>query len=370
MNILLLANHLNVGGISSYLLSLGKGLVYRSHKVYVASSGGELVPKFKEAGIEYIPIPIKIKNELHPKVFISFLKLSKAVKGEKIDMIHANTRVTQVLAWMLSKSSGIPYVTTCHGYFKKSPGRRFLPLWGCRVIAISEPVKQHLLLDFNVQKERVRLIYNGIEIDRFKNQKSPDKIREKAELGLGEGAVVGIIARLSDVKGHRFLLEAMRKVTDQIPGSQLLIVGDGREKGNLLKLTNKLKIEKSVKFVDSVDDTAGILPLMDLFVMPSLQEGLGLAVMEAQAAGLAVVASNIGGLNILVKDGENGRLVPPKDVDALAAAIVELLQSTDKARMFGQNARSFIENNFSQDLMVRQTESLYKECEANEDESR
>ena len=370
MNILFLRNHLNVGGISSYLLSLGKGLTLRSHKVYVASSDGELLPKFKEAGIEFIPIPIKIKNELHPNVFISYLKLSRAVKEKKIDIVHANTRVTQVLAALLSRFSGIPYVTTCHGYFKKSPGRRFFPLWGRMVIAISEPVKQHLLLDFNVPKERVSLIYNGIDIDRFRDQKSMDKGLKKGELGLSEGALVGIIARLSDVKGHCFLLEAMKKVIEQLPGSKLLIVGEGKEKGNLLRLTDRLNLQGSVIFIDSVDDTAKILPLMDVFVMPSLQEGLGLAVMEAQASALAVVASNIGGLNILVRDGENGRLVPPKDVDALAAAIVELLKDKDKAKMFGQNGRSFIEKNFSQDLMVRQTESLYKECEDHENESR
>ena len=366
MNILFLSNHLNVGGISSYLLSLGKGLVARGHKVYVASSGGELVSKFKEAGIEFIPVPIKVKNELHPRVFISYLKLSKAVKEKKIDIIHANTRVTQVLAWLLSRFSGVPYVTTCHGYFKKSLGRRFLPFWGRRVVAISEPVKQHLFLDFNVPKEKVSLIYNGIEVDRFKDQGPLDKKQKKAEIGLGDGGVVGIVARLSDVKGHCFLLEAMRKVIDQLPGSRLLIVGEGKEKSNLLRLTQELNLRESVKFIDSVDDTAKILPLMDVFVMPSLQEGLGLAVMEAQAAALAVVASNIGGLNVLVRDGENGRLVPPKDVDALAAAIVELLKDKEKARVFGQNGRSFVENNFSQDLMVRQTESLYKECAAHE----
>ncbi|MDD4908597.1 MAG: glycosyltransferase family 4 protein, partial [Candidatus Omnitrophica bacterium] len=362
MNILFLSNHLNVGGISSYLLSLGKGLVCRGHKVYLASSGGELAPKFKEAGMEFIPVPVKIKNELHPNVMISCLKLNKVIKENKIDIMHANTRVTQVISGTLSKFSGIPYVTTCHGYFKKSPGRRFLPLWGHRVIAISEPVKQHLLLDFGVPQEKVKLIYNGIEIDRFKNRQSTDKGREKTRLGLTQGPVAGIIARLSDVKGHCYLLEAMKKVLEQLPGAQLLIVGDGREKDKLLKLADEFKLGKSVKFIYAVDDTAKILPVMDVFVMPSLQEGLGLAVMEAQAAGLAVVASNIGGLNVLVRDGESGRLVLPKDVDGLAAAIVELLKDKDKAEKFGRSARSFIENNFSQDLMVCQTEDLYKEC--------
>ncbi len=236
------------------------------------------------------------------------------------------------------------------------------------MIAISEPVKQHLLQDFNVSQEKVRLIYNGIDIARFSAQALQDREKKRAELGLSGAALVGIIARLSDVKGHCYLFEAMKKVTEQVAGCELLVVGEGKEKGNLLRLADKLGLRQSIKFIDSVEDTAKILPLMDVFVMPSLQEGLGLAVMEAQAAGLAVVTSNIGGLNVLVKDGQTGRMVPPKDVDALARAIVELLKDKAEAKTLGQNARSFIENNFSQDLMVNQTENLYKECLSYENE--
>jgi len=362
MNILLLSNHLNIGGISSYLFSLGNGLAKSGNKVFVASSAGEMVPKIKAGGAEFIPIPIRVKFELHPTILISQMKLSGFILKNKINIIHANTRVTQVLADLLSRSCGIPYMSTCHGFFRNNFGRRLFPLWGDRVIAISDSVKQHLLDDFKVQEDKIRLIYNGIDVNKFNSRDIIDKANIKAVLGLKPGRVVGIVARLSDVKGHTYLIEAMRNVIKEFPDTQLLIVGDGREKDNLLRKVMESKITENVKFIASVDDTTQILPIMDLFVMPSLQEGLGLAVMEAQAAGLPVVASNIGGLSNLIQDGITGLLVPPKDIYTLSAAITELLRNMNKAEMFGANGRKFIEQNFSLDIMIEKTEEVYKEC--------
>ena len=362
MNILLLSNHLNIGGISSYLLLLGRGLMQIGHKVYVASSGGELVPRFTAQGLNFVPIPIKTKFELHPKILISQMKLSRLFREKQINIIHANTRVTQVLADLLSRSYTVPYLSTCHGFFKNNIGRRMFPLWGDRVIAISESVKQHLINDFKVNEDKIRVIFNGIDVSKFTNQDIIDKGNIKAVLGLKPGPVVGIVARLSDVKGHSYLIQAMRSVIKGVPDAQLLIVGDGKEKDNLSKQVTGLKMGGNIKFIASVDETAQILPIMDLFVMPSLQEGLGLAVMEAQAAGLAVVASNIGGLSNLIQDGVTGLLVPPKDVHTLSAAIVELLRNLDKAEQFGRNGRKFIEENFSLEAMASKTEKVYEEC--------
>jgi glycosyltransferase involved in cell wall biosynthesis len=142
----------------------------------------------------------------------------------------------------------------------------------------------------------------------------------------------------------------------------LLIVGEGKEKKNLIEKVKKLGIEKNTIFMPSVENTSSVLSAMDLFVMPSLQEGLGLSIMEAMACGLAVVASEVGGIRNLIRDGFNGSLVKPKDIKKLYEVILELLKDKDKARLYGLNAHKTIANNFSQEKMVLETERVYSEC--------
>ena len=371
MNILYLTNHLNIGGVSSYVFSLAAGMKKRGHNVYLASSGGELVPRFIREGIIYLPIPIKTKQEVSPKVLMSLFKLLGFVKEKDIQLIHANTRVTQVLAGLVNKFSGKTYLSTCHGFFKNRLSRRLFPCWGRKVIAISEAVKEHLLYDFEVKEEDIKLIHNGIDTDKFRipacpagRQSSGFRVNRKRELGLGNGPVVGIIGRLSDVKGHIYLIEAMKSVLEKIPDAQLLIVGEGKMKKELSGLVRRLRIERSVYFLPSVADTGRVLAAMDLFVMPSLKEGLGLSLMEAQASGLAVIGSDVGGIRSLIRDGYNGLLVGPGDAAALSAAILNLLQDKDKAGLLGQNARSFIQENFPEERMISETERLYLDCHA------
>ncbi len=362
MNILYLTNHLNIGGISSYALTLAAGIKKRGHNVYIASSGGQLLFRFIREGIVYIPIPIKTKSEASYKILISKFKLSKYIKEKNIDIIHANTRVTQVLSFIIQRTLGIPYVSTCHGFFKKRLFRRILPCWGNKVIAISESVKEHLTGDFKVKEEDIRVIHNGIDVEKFGVRSLEPRDDIKRKLGLNEGPVIGIIARLSEEKGHNYLIKAMQEVIARIPHAQLLIVGEGRTKGELVNLTKEMGLEKSVFFLPSVMDTQEVLSAMDLFVLPSLKEGLGLALMEAMACGLAVIGSDVGGITSLIQDRYNGLLARPADSRELSSAILKLLQNLDQAKSLGNNARIFISQNFSQEKMVLETEEVYLEC--------
>ncbi|MFH1269457.1 MAG: glycosyltransferase family 4 protein [Candidatus Omnitrophota bacterium] len=358
MRILYLTNHLNVGGITSYTLTLAAGMRKRGHNVYIASSGGELLSRFIERGIVYVPIPIKTKSEASYKILLSRFKLAKFIEEKNIDIIHANTRVTQVLSCMLAR----PFVSTCHGFFKKRLLRRVFPCWGRRVIAISESVKEHLMKDFRVKEEDIRVIHNGIDLDKIREQEAGAREERKKDLGLSDGPVVGIVARLSEEKGHTYLIEAMREVIASIPAAQLLIVGEGRMREELTNLVKEEGVEKNVVFLPSVIDTQEVLSVMDLFVLPSLKEGLGLALMEAMALGLPVIGSGVGGIKSLIQDKYNGLLVGAADSRALSYAILELLQNPDKAKYIGNNARDFINRNFSQEDMVLKTEKVYLEC--------
>jgi len=362
MNILYLTNHLNIGGISSYVLTLARGLKLRGHNVYIASSGGELLSRFIQEEIVYIPIPIRTKQEVSPKILMSAFRLIPQIREKNIDIIHSNTRVTQVLGCLIHRYSHIPYVSTCHGFFKKRFFRKAFPCWGLKVIAISEAVEEHLKIDFKVKEKDIRVIHNGIDLDRFREQRTENREQRKKELGLSDGPVIGIVARLSDVKGHVYLIEAMQVVLEKIPGAQLLIVGEGKMRNELENLSRNIGIEKSVFFISSVIDTTGVLSIMDLFVLPSLKEGLGLSLMEAMACGLAVIGSDVGGIRSLIQDGYNGLLVKPADTEAIAAKILELLKDKEKRESLGDNARFFIKQNFSQEKMVLETERVYLEC--------
>ena len=349
-----------MGGIASYVVSLARGLSGKGHEVFVASGGGDYVEKLTEEGIVHIPIPIRTKSELSPRVLISAFSLLELVKRESIDIIHAHTRVTQVASSLVSKMSKVPYVTTCHGFFKKRLGRRLFGGWGSRTIAISEAVREHLVNDFRVQKGEIDLIYNGIELAKFKNYSENEKKDIRKGLDLKEGPVIGTISRLSPVKGHKYLIEAMKEVIGKVPDAQLLIVGDGSIKEDLISLSKALGIDKNTSFVESLFDTAPPLSIMDIFVLPSLQEGLGLSTIEALAMEKAVIASDVGGVYTVVKDNLTGLLVPSRNSGALAGAIKTLLNDEGLRLKLGREGRKLVEEKFSIGSMVEKVEQVYK----------
>ncbi len=238
--------------------------------------------------------------------------------------------------------------------------RRIFPCWGKRVIAISQQVKEHLIEDFKLEAEKIVVINNGIDIAKFETRNPKSETRK--EFGLNDAPVIGIVARLSDVKGHIYLIDAMKNVLDNFPSAQLLIVGEGKMKDELVKRIEKIGITKNVFFIPEVSETKDALSVMDIFVMPSLKEGLGLSLMEAMASGLPVIGSDVGGIRTLIQSEVNGLLVKPADAESLSGAIIELLSNQKKREFLGNNARMFISQNFSEGKMVDETERLYQEC--------
>ncbi|KPK98320.1 MAG: hypothetical protein AMJ95_05040 [Omnitrophica WOR_2 bacterium SM23_72] len=369
MNILYLSNHLNTGGITSYLLTLAAGMSKKGHSVYLASSGGSWFSRFTAEGIDFVPIPMNTKKMVSPKILASFLKLSKIVEKSKIQLVHSHSRTTQVLGYWLARNLKIKHILTCHGFFKRRLSRKLFPCWPDAIIAISEQVKEHLVNDLKADVRKIFVVPNGIDVEKFRvpalpagRQNPKSKMELKKQLGLKEGPIIGIVARLSDVKGHLYLIRALPFVLEQIPEVQLLIVGDGKMKKELVRAVENLKVEQNVIFVPSVPDTREVFSLIDMFVMPSLKEGLGLALMEAMASGLAVIGSDVGGIRSLIQEGVNGLLVKPADVTGLSQAILRLLKDPRESKALGEAGRLFMENNFSQDKMVVQTQGVYEKC--------
>jgi glycosyltransferase involved in cell wall biosynthesis len=362
MKILLLANHFNTGGISTYLLTLIKGYAAGGHRVYVATSGGGCVTEAEALGARHVCIPgLKVKCEWHPGLFFAAKDLERLVKSESIDIIHAQTRVTQSVAAFVGVLTGCPYVSTCHGFFKAHISRILFPLWGRRAIAISGPVAKHLTKDLGVPVSKVVSVPNGIDSQKFFPDTSQECHVLRERFGVGSSPLVGIIARLSDVKGHCYLIQAMNELVHGMPGVMCLIVGEGPLEKELKEQVSHLHLEASVKFIKINGKPAEILPMFDVFVMPSLQEGLGLSVMEAQSCGVPVVASRVGGLVEAIKDGETGILVPPRDHLALADAIMKILADKDLASRFAIAGRERIVKHFSVDQMVDRTLAVYED---------
>ena len=127
MNILILANHFNPGGISNYVLNLAQGLKARGHKVIVGSSGGEWLERLDKAGIRHIGLPLRTKSIISPKLFLAYFALKRIIREENIEIIHSQTRVTSVLACRVSGKTGTPFISTCHGFFRVSWERMIFP---------------------------------------------------------------------------------------------------------------------------------------------------------------------------------------------------------------------------------------------------
>lgn len=360
MNVLYITTHLNTGGITSYLRTLSKGLIKRGHNVHIASSGGNMEKEFLSIGAKLVQCNIRTKSELDPRIYFALRPLKQYIEGNDISVVHAQTRITQVMGVLLRKLTGRPYASTCHGFFKMRLSRKCFPCWGDAVIAISQPVEDHLTDDFGVPQKKIHLIESGIDLDEFSPINQALKAQHRDRFDLGNEPIVGMIARLSDVKGPDILIKAMKSVHKSIPNAKLLLVGEGRMEKDLRNMVKHLDLMEHVRFFSVVSKTQEMLPLFDIFAMPSRQEGLGLSIMEAQASGLPVIASRVGGIPSLIEDGKTGILVEPENPESLANAIVQLFNDKEQRGVIGAAGREFIRKNYSSDMMVDKTLELYR----------
>ena len=357
MKVALVLTHLNAGGITTYALTLASALKSKGCSVLLASGGGQFS---ENAGLEHHNIGIRTKSEIGPKVFWGALKLSLLIREHKINLLHAQTRVAAVTSFLASRMTGVPFMTTAHGFFRPHWGRRIFPCWGETVIAISSQVFEHLRRDFKVNESRIRLIYNGTDYSRFDKPVS----RDEKELWLKKNQLrsdiptIGIVARLSPVKGHRYLLLALKDLKVEL-AYQCVIVGDGPCRDEVLSDIEKYNLKNEIRWIPWVDDPSEILGFFDIFVLPSLQEGLSLSILEAQAAGVPVVASNVGGISEVVIDHQTGLLVPPKDSQRLKEALKELMLDLGHAREMGRAGREHVKVQFGLDRMSGEVLSLY-----------
>jgi glycosyltransferase involved in cell wall biosynthesis len=224
-------------------------------------------------------------------------------------------------------------------------------------ICASALVRQ-VLVAGGLPPDRLVVVHEGIDIDHVQAVPSVDA---RAEFWLPRDApVIGNVGALVPHKGQKYLVEAAPLVRREVPDARFVILGDGELAGSLARQIHDLKLEKHVILGGFRPDVLSLMKSFDLFAMPSVTEGLGTAILDAMACGLAVAASRTGGIPEVVVHGETGLLVPPEDPAALARAIVALLSDERLRAMLGQRGRERVRSGFGADRMVRETLTVYE----------
>lgn len=362
MKVLLLTTHLEMGGIPVYVVELARRLKERGHQPVVVSGGGSLERQLTQAGIPSYRVPCRTSSELNPMLWVwAFPRLLAVVRRERPDLFHAHTRVTQVLAWAAHMLTSVPFVTTCHGLYRFRLGRRFFRCWGRWVMAISAPTMERLVEQYRLAPpHQVVLIWNGVDVDRFREPPPEEEVvRFKQANGLRGEPVIGAIARLSPVKGLDLLLRVTPALVRDHPGLRVLLVGDGPARAQLVRLAYDLGIADRVVISHPVQDTRVPLAAMRAFVAPAWREGFGLAIVEAMAAGVPVVATNAGGPSQMIEDGRSGFLMSPGDAAALERGLRALLREGAAREQMIERARERACSRFDMKRVVEEVEAVY-----------
>jgi len=221
---------------------------------------------------------------------------------------------------------------------------------------------ENVVLSMAVTPSHVHVTYSGIDLDRFCHAESQYEIRQR--YGLKEDQlIIGTVANLFPRKGYEYLLEALVEVKDSIPNISCFIVGEGATsyKKTLVQLVEKLGLNSNVIFAGFQKNVNQFVNVVDVFVLPSIMEGFGIVLLEAMALRKAIVACRVGGIPEVITDGVTGILVPPKDSNALAKAIVGLITDEKAKQRFGEAARKVVEERFSQEMAMKRIENLYRD---------
>jgi glycosyltransferase involved in cell wall biosynthesis len=327
---------------------LAGALTARGHRIVVACKHNELMLRELESrGVEGHVLPIRGKaNLLAPFVIANFARSIGA------DIIHTHLSTASLWGTLGARLAGIPCVSHV-----QSLNHKHWYLFANHWITCSDGVKKHLV-DQGLSSERIQVLYNGLDPSLFLWPPDGSGIRSELELSPHQ-PVIGAVAHLSPHKGQIYLIQAMETLVKQHPDLCCLLIGQGKDEQQLRDTVSRLGLERNVRLLGYRHDGAELMRAMDVVVLPSLREGLGIVLIEAGLAGKPAVGTDIIGIREVVVDGQTGLLVPPADSEALAAAIDGLLSDCDRARQMGLRARSRMEQVFSLDAMATGAEAVY-----------
>ena len=348
-SILLLAGRLEVRGRTSQLLHLARRLPHQGYKVQL------LCPDASRLGREATQgIPVREAPAMEWPIVrrAAWFWLLGELNCNPPDLIHIYQRRMLPFGTWLARHLRRPYVVTFHDFLRPGETLTIDQVLCRRYLAVSEPIRDELLAQPRFPSELVEVIHSGVETE-FPHD--PPEL-----LAASQSPVIGTAGPLEFDKGHDVFIRAAPLILRECPNAQFVIAGTGPEEPRLRQLVRDLKISESVTFVSGMADLSVAIEAMDIFVLPSLRQGLGTIMLEAMARSRPVIASQSGGVYQIVQEGVTGLLVPPSDSPALAQRIIDLLHDPEQARTLGQAARAQVIRDFRVEEMIEKTAKMYR----------
>ncbi len=362
---------LNQGGVERGTIEIAEALQKAGIRNYVISAGGKMVPELTRLGVSHITLPVNTKNPI--SMLINSYRLEKIFKDLDVSLVHVRSRAP---AWSVKWAANrmkLPFIATFHGRYGlkpevfKKPYNRVMTK-GRLVIAVSAFIQNHLMKEYGVPDQKIRLIPRGADINKFNmNSISVGMLQDFAkEYDIPtDKPIVTLVGRLSRIKGHDVVLEALQQMKQK--EVTVLFVGGNPKAGYDAELKQKIAAlpkETSIKiFAVPGDKMPLVYALSDVCIQPTLvPESFGRGIAEAQAMGRVVIASNHGGACELISNDRTGFLTPVGDSRILASILDSVLaMSPSERQAIGMAAQTSVRENFSIQKMCDRTIALYKE---------
>ena len=361
MHILQILPRLEVGGVERGVVDLSAQLIARGHQVSVISAGGTLVDTLGRVGAKHYRAPVDQKSLA--SIMRCIPAVSHLIRQTNVDIVHARSRVPGWIGYAAARRTERPFITTCHGFYSPHLASRVMT-WGRTVIVPSHALGRYLIDQFGAPAERLRMIPRGVDLEAFGFR----GVEAARSPGTPRAWRIGIVGRLTPIKGHDVAIRALQQLKQSGVRATLCIFGDAPSDKPALRheleaLAASLDVTEAVQWFGTQQDIPRCLAEMDVAIVPSrYPESFGRSVIEAQAIGVPVVASKLGGLAEVIDDGRTGRLVPPEDPRALAEAIGQLLRDEALRERLVVAARAEVESRYSLTQMVESTLEVYEEC--------
>ncbi len=359
--------HRGWGGQSNRILTVCRKLSEKGHAVTIAAPPGSiLLERARSDGLGIFDGAQFISGFRPLAILRDIRTLRSLITKEGFHIVHTHgSQDSWATAFVLIGLRPRPlFIRTKHNIFPIRDHIANRWLYGKaidKIVCISNAILTYCAAKPYIRQENLALIHSAVNAEYYG---SGDGEKVRSELGITGRFVTGITGRLREEKGHRTLFQAIARIKDAAKDLILVVSGTGSMYGELTAYARNLGISDRVFFTGFRADIPDVLASFDLFVMPSISEGLGTAVLEAAAAGLPIIASNVGGIPDIIKDGERGILVAPGDADALAKAILFLYKNRPIAQTYAGVVRQYVRENFSENTLAEKTEALYRKATA------
>lgn len=373
LSVLQVTPELNAGGVERTTLEMAEAIGRAGGLALVASAGGRLEPDLETAGGEFIKLPLHTKNPL--TALANAFALARVIRARGVNIVHARSRAPAWSALLAARMTGAHFVTTYHGvYNARSPLKRFynsIMARGDIVIANSHYTREHILKHHKTAPERVVAIPRGVDVEVFDGDRvnSAEVAAMRAAWGLGDSdtrCVAIAPARLTRWKGQLVLIEAAKLLTARRPGAvKIIFAGDSQGRESYVSEMTSLIAENKLQDVVAIAGHLGHMPTAfaasDIAVFPVIEpEAFGRGAVEAQAMGLPVIASRLGGYTETIIDGETGFLAPAGDAAALAQAIERMIAAGGEARRaMGERGRQRARELYTKTALQNATLEIY-----------